>query len=239
MKVKNIKVKIFPTPEGVDKEAAKIVIAQILKKPNSVLGLPTGSTPLGMYANLVKTYREGEISFSKVTTFNLDEYYLIDPDHPSSYRQYMLRHFVNLVDLPVENFHIPVCQEYEELIQEAGGLDLTILGIGPKRTCHIGFNEHGTSFNSRTHLAELDSETIKTNRQYFKNPTEMPRQAITVGIETIMESKKIILLAKGGHKSEGIRLSLKGKVTEKHPASVLQRHPKVEFILDSEAASLL
>jgi glucosamine-6-phosphate deaminase len=232
--------------EQVSNQAAEIVLTQLRNNPRLVLGLATGSTPVGFYRRIVERYRQEVLDFSAVTTFNLDEYYPIKRSHPQSFASYMNEHFFRHVNIPAEHIHIldgetadveEECRRFERAIEEAGGIDIQILGIG--RNGHIGFNEPGTSFQSRTHLVALTESTIQANSRFFADAVEMPRHALTMGIATIMQSKRILLLAAGAEKAEAIRLALQGPVTEALPASVLQLHPDVTVIVDAEAASLL
>ncbi|MDD5627384.1 MAG: glucosamine-6-phosphate deaminase [Patescibacteria group bacterium] len=229
--------------EELSKQATVIVKQKILAKPNLVLGLATGSTPLGLYQELIRTHQKEGLDFSEVTTFNLDEYAGLAPSHPQSYNYYMRENLFKHINIKKENVFIPKgiaenieesCQQYEYEIKKRGGIDLQILGIG--RDGHIGFNEPGTSFASRTHIVNLDSVTIEDNARFFENKNEVPRRAITMGIGTIMEAKECLMLVNGAHKAEIIARALQGQITEKVPASVLQKHPNLTVILDEEAA---
>lgn len=232
--------------EEMSKRAGDIIASQIILKPNSVLGLATGSTPLGMYQHLINLYSQGTVNFYDVKTFNLDEYHKISPSSPQSYYFYMMENFFNHINIQPENINIPdggaedvdkECIVYEEKIEIAGGINLQVLGIGPNG--HIGFNESGDHFQANTHLAELTEETIEANSRFFDSIEEVPTTAITMGIKSIMLAKKIILLANGKGKAEIISKALKGKITPNVPASILQLHPDVTVILDKEAASKL
>lgn len=194
----------------------------------------------------MKLYRAGQVSFSQVTTFNLDEYFPIDRENPHSYYSYMSKHFWSLVDLKAENAHIPegrpkdplkACEEYERKIAECGGIDLQVLGIGENG--HIGFNEPGEYLWAETHLANLSEKTIKANSRYFNSLEEMPKQAITMGIGTIMKAKEILLLASREHKAKIIKEIFSGRISTRVPASILQAHPRVTVLLDKEAGKLL
>jgi glucosamine-6-phosphate deaminase len=227
-------------------KAADFIENQISKKPDIVLGLPTGSTPVDVYQELIQRYKNGKLDLSRVTTFNLDEYIGIPHSHPCSYHTFMKQNLFNHINIPPQNTHIPKgesesleqeCAEYEKLIKEAGGIDLQVLGIG--RNGHIGFNEPGTPFDSVTHITNLTPSTIDANSIYFDSSESIPRQAITMGIGTIMKAGKILLLAKGSSKSDAVYKAFFGPVTTDMPASVLQRHPDVTVILDREAASKL
>lgn len=224
-------------------QAAGIVAAQISRKKNTVLGLPTGQTPLGMYQELVKRFRKGEIDFSQVITFNLDEYYGLSPEHPQSYNYYMWQTFFNNINIKKENVFIPdgvtkdvqkECRYYESLIEKKGGIDLQFLGIGDNG--HIGFNEPATALNSKTHLVNLSQATIEANSRFFNDIEDVPRKALTMGMGTIMKAKQIILLASGMKKAPAIAKTINGKVSTEVPASLLQLHRDVTIIVDKDAA---
>ena len=241
-----MKVIITVNYEEMSKKAAEIVKKQIKEKPNTVLGLATGSTPLGMYKHLIEMYKRGEIDFSNVITFNLDEYIGLSPDHPQSYHYFMFHNFFNHINIKKENVHIPngiaedleeECRKYEEEIEKAGGIDLQILGIGING--HIGFNEPDESIETKTHVVTLTEKTINANKRFFKSAEEVPRKAITMGLGSIMKAKKIVLLASGKNKAEAIKETIKGQLTTKVPATVLALHPDVTIIIDKEAASLI
>lgn len=232
--------------EEMSKKAANIVASQIILKPNSVLGLATGSTPLGMYKQLIKTYENDYIDFKEVKTFNLDEYYGLSKDDKQSYYFYMHENFFKHINIDMKKVNIPngmandineECLEYEKKIKESGGIDLQILGIG--RNGHIGFNEPDIKFEAITHMVKLDEQTIKDNSRFFRSIEDVPTCAISMGIKTIMQSRKIILLASGKEKADAINGAINGKITSELPASVLQLHPDVIFIVDKEAASKL
>jgi len=225
------------------KEAALLVKKRILGKPDIVLGLATGETPLGLYKELIKMYEKGDLDFSGITTFNLDEYLSLKPSHPQSYHYYMQHNFFKHINIKKENIFIPDgtsddveahCQWYENKIKEKGGIDLQILGIG--RNGHIGFNEPGTDFNSITRVVSLEKTTIKDNARFFKTAKEVPKKAITMGIKTILESKECLLLASGIKKREIVNKFLKGAISTEIPASALKNHKNVTIILDKEAA---
>ena len=232
--------------ERMSEEAARIVKERLLEKPDLVLGLATGSTPLGLYQELVRMHREEGLSFKKVRTFNLDEYHGLSPEHPQSYRYFMNANLFSQIDIDLANTNIPdglaknvgkYCLEYEEKIEKCGGIDLQILGIGGDG--HIGFNEPGSSLASRTRIKTLDEQTVKDNSRFFKSIDEVPRYAITMGVGTVMDSKEIILLASGKNKARIIAKMIEGPVTSQITASMLQVHPKVIVILDEDAASFL
>ncbi len=232
--------------QEVSRKAASIVSSQLILKPNSIIGLATGSTPIGMYKQLIKTYEEGHIDFEEVRTFNLDEYYGLEKRNKQSYAYYMDHHFFNHINIPKENIYIPngmakdIHEEslaYERKIREYGGIDLQILGIG--RNGHIGFNEPDIKFEALTHMVKLEEETIKDNARFFESIKEVPTKAISMGIKTIMRARKIILLASGKEKADAIYKAIYGNITPSLPASVLQLHPDVVLIVDKEAASKL
>ena len=241
-----MRVVITDSYEQMGLEAAKIVAGQIYLKPNSVLGLATGSTPLSMYERLVAVHRTVGLDFSEVTTFNLDEYIGMGPDNPQSYHYFMQEHFFKHINIKPENIHIPngMAQDviaegerYEQLIAAKGGIDLQVLGIG--QNAHIGFNEPDVKFAATTHKVELDEETILANSRFFNNVDEVPRYAISMGIKTIMMAEHVILLANGRNKARAVYKAVCGDVTPEAPASILQLHRDVVVILDKEAAELL
>ncbi len=244
-----IPVKIFPTPKAgsafVAKEIAKLIREKQSKGEDCILGLATGSTPMSMYAELVRLHKEEGLSFKNVITFNLDEYYPLEREAFQSYWSFMHRHLFNHVDIPKENIHIPNgelakeeikkhCLKYEQLIEANGGIDLQILGIG--NNGHIGFNEPGSSIFSKTRLTSLDNSTRIANSYEFQNISQVPRMAITMGIHTIMKAKKVLLMA-WGMKAPIVAKSVEGHVTEQIPASILQQHNDCTFVLDDAAAS--
>ncbi len=239
-------IKIVDNYNELSQQAADLVAEQVRKKNDSVFGLPTGSTPKGMYACLVKMYKKNEIDFKNVITFNLDEYIGLPPDHPQSYHHYMYRHFLDHVNIKESNIHIPhckgqdpglICREYEQEIKNAGGLDLQILGIGTNG--HIGFNEPQGHLYTETHLVELNEETIEANSRFFKSRDEVPRKAVTMGVGSIIGAVKILLLASGESKAEAVRDMCSSRITTMVPASLLQLHQDVTVLVDREAASLL
>lgn len=228
------------------RKAAQSIFSQVALKPKSVLGLATGSTPLGMYRELVKIYREEKLSFSDIKTFNLDEYYRISKENPQSYYYYMHKNLFQYVDIDEKNINIPdgeakdiegECMRYEEEILKAGGIDLQVLGIGVNG--HIGFNEPDLKFEALTHLVELDETTIKANSRFFNSQERVPTRAISMGIKTIMHSRKILLLANGAEKVDAIKEALEGEIKPQVPASILQLHPNLTVIADKEASQKL
>ncbi|HHV46854.1 MAG TPA: glucosamine-6-phosphate deaminase [Tissierellia bacterium] len=229
--------------ESLSKAAAEMVRKEIEKKKDTVLGLATGSTPIGMYNELIRMHREEGLDFSRVVTFNLDEYVGIGYDDPNSYHYYMNANFFDHININKNNVHIPdgnsenmeeSCRLYDELIEKKGGIDLQILGIGANG--HIGFNEPGEELYVGTCVVNLDERTIKDNSRFFKSIDDVPTKAITMGIGSIMKARKIILLASGKNKREAIKRLVEGKkVTTRLPASFLLLHPDVTVIVDEEA----
>ncbi len=241
-----MKVHIVEDYHKLSMKAADIVASQVILKNNSVLGLATGSTPEGMYRQLVEMNREGRVDFSEVVTFNLDEYLGLSPEHPQSYYHFMHHHLFNHVNIRAQNVHIPsgigkemaaFCLAYDEEIAGAGGIDLQVLGIGGNG--HIGFNEPDRHLKVQTNIVDLTEETIEANSRFFDTLDEVPRQAVTMGMGSIMLAKKILLLASGKSKAPVIKETVSGKITTEIPASFLQLHREVILILDKEAASLL
>ncbi len=238
--------------EEVSREAARVVSEIVREKPSCVLGLATGSTPLRLYKELIRMYREEGLDFSKVTTFNLDEYIGIPPTHPQSYHFFMYENLFKHVNVPERFIHIPsgmvdvgdvhrihvYCDWYEEEIEKCGGIDLQILGIGANG--HIGFNEPGSSLGSRTRIKTLTYKTRADNSRFFENDIEkVPKYAITMGIGTILDSRLLLLLASGKQKAQAIKDTVEGPITAKLPASIVQMHRKAILIVDEDAGSLL
>jgi len=241
-----MKVIIVKDKEAMGKKAAALIAADMATKSPYVLGLATGSTPLPLYAELVRLYKAGKLDFSKVITFNLDEYVGLKPTHSQSYRYFMNKNLFNKININKANTFVPDgmakdieahCEEYEDLIDKAGGIDFQVLGIG--RNGHIGFNEPGSSLASRTRLVKLSKETIQDNSRFFRRLSDVPTKAITMGIGTILESRKIMLLATGENKADAVAKAIEGPVTASVPASALQLHPDVTFILTKDAAKNL
>ncbi|MCD8316864.1 MAG: glucosamine-6-phosphate deaminase [Eggerthellaceae bacterium] len=225
--------------------AAEVIANQIQDNPYSVLGLATGSTPQGLYADLVSDYLANKISFANVTTFNLDEYRGLNEDDPNSYRYFMNKNLFNHVDIPPQNTHVPhgfdedaaeVCTNYEQAIAMAGGINLQLLGLG--HNGHIGFNEPSDSFPVTTHCVDLTESTIEANSRLFNSADEVPRQAYTMGIGTIMKAEKILMVVSGKGKADIMHKVLFGPVKPEVPASVLQLHRDVTVIVDKEAGAL-
>lgn len=237
-----MKVIVCKNYDEISRQAAELVAEQIKEKPDSVLGLATGSTPIGMYKKLIDMYKSGEISFSRIISFNLDEYYPISPDNPQSYRYFMNENLFSKIDIDPNKTNVPSgtaenpqeeCEEYEKKIDNTGGIDLQILGIGENG--HIGFNEPGHNLNAATHLAELSESTIKANSRFFDNIDDVPTHALTMGISSIMKSKKIIILANGKQKRDAVSALLSGKISTAYPATMLNMHGDVTLICDAEA----
>ncbi|AXI38311.1 glucosamine-6-phosphate deaminase [Bacillaceae bacterium ZC4] len=234
-----IKVKDY---EEMSEKAANIVIEHMKSLKRPVIGFATGSTPIGLYNCLVKKYQQKEVSFKHATTFNLDEYVGLPKENKNSYHYYMHENLFQHIDIQPENVHIPngmaedleqECMTYDRLISK-NKIDIQILGLGLNG--HIGFNEPGTSFKSRTHIVKLDQSTRKANARFFQSIDEVPTKAITMGIETIMESKKILLLVSGKKKADALaRLLGNSDISEEFPASILRQHNDVTVIADEEA----
>ncbi|MCL6522430.1 MAG: glucosamine-6-phosphate deaminase [Firmicutes bacterium] len=242
-----MRLEILPDEEAMSRRAAEIIACAIREKPQLVLGLATGGTPLGTYRELVRLYREGRVDFARVTTFNLDEYVGLPPGDPRSYHAYMQEHLFRHVNLRPEATHLPdgwaedleaECRRYEALIEAAGGIDLQLLGIG--RDGHIGFNEPGARWEQGTRVVRLKPETRQDNARYFGGVVEaVPERAISMGVRTIMHARRLLLLAAGRHKAEIVRRAVEGPVSRHVPASILQLHPDALVLLDESAASQL
>jgi glucosamine-6-phosphate deaminase len=241
-----MKVIITKDAAEMSRKAAEIFADRIRKKPNLVLGLATGSTPERLYAELAKMNRAGRIDCSGITTFNLDEYVGIPGDHDQSYRDFMNRKLFNRINICKQNTHVlngmafdpkEECKLFELAIKGAGGIDLQLLGIGSNG--HIAFNEPGSPKDSRTRVVKLTKSTIKDNSRFFKDISEVPTKALSMGNGTILEAKEIVLIAHGKGKAQAIAKAIEGPMTEDVPASLIQKHRRVTFIVDEEAASLL
>jgi len=240
-----MKIYKFQDYKEVSKKASSIIIDAIKENSHLRLGLATGDSPKLTYKYLIDAYLRKEISFKNITTFNLDEYIGISPNHPQSYHYFMYEHLFNYIDILKENINLPknskdnIKEEIEEydlnILQNQ--VDLQILGIG--QNGHIGFNEPGSSFDNKTFVVDLDEQTRIDNSRFFDSIDDVPTQAITLGIKNIMRSKKIILIATGHSKAEAVHKMIYGKITEQLPASILQLHPDVTIILDKEAAKFL
>lgn len=228
--------------EDMSRKAAEIMSDRLESLKNPVLGLATGSTPEGLYLNLIEKYKQQVISFKHVTTFNLDEYIGIKRENPNSYYHFMNEKLFKHVDIPEEQIHIPnglasnleqECREYEELIKGKGHIDLQLLGLGVNG--HIGFNEPGTPFASRTNVVDLDESTRQSNARFFDSMDEVPMQAISMGTKTIMESGEVLLLASGEKKADAVARLINGEVSEDFPASILKNHKYATVIADEAA----
>ncbi len=235
---------VHDSVDEMSKTAARMVARTLNAKPNAVLGLATGSTPLGLYKELVRMHQEEGLNFSQVTTFNLDEYVGLKSSHEQSYHYFMHENLFQHINIPTQNIHIPsgttqnyaaFCQWYEDRIIECGGIDLQILGIGTDG--HIAFNEPTSSLGSRTRIKTLAKQTIDDNARFFEDlPEEVPVYAITMGVGTILEAEQILLLANGEAKAEAVAAAIEGPVTSMITASALQMHPTVDVFVDAEAA---
>lgn len=226
------------------RKAANIISAQVIMKPDCVLGLATGSTPIGLYQQLVAWYEKGDLDFSEVRTVNLDEYKGLSRENDQSYYYFMHHNLFDHVNLPAENSHLPngmepdsdkECRRYSELIRSMGGVDLQLLGIG--HNGHIGFNEPGDAFDNDVHCVDLTQSTIEANKRFFASADDIPKQAYTMGIKTIMQAKKILIVASGEDKADIVRDAFFGPITPKVPASVLQLHNDVTLVADEAALS--
>ena len=237
---------VYKNEAEVGKAAGMIVASEILKKPDCILGLATGSTPIPTYQEMIRMNKEGILDFSKVRSFNLDEYIGLSPEHVCSYRRFMNEQLFDHINIDKANTHVPCgvgadheadAKAYDAAVEAAGGIDLQILGIG--HDGHIGFNEPGDEFVSGTNIVTLTDMTIDANTRFFEKREDVPRQAITLGNRNIMAAKRIILLATGKGKAKAIAQAIKGNITPRMPASLLLVHPNVQFLLDEDAASEL
>lgn len=227
-------------------KAARIIAAQILLKPNCVLGLATGSSPVGVYQQLIERYKNGELDFSNVTSVNLDEYRGLAPDNPQSYRYFMNTNLFDHININKSRTFIPngletdsekACCEYNEIIERTGGVDLQLLGLG--NNGHIGFNEPADCFVCKTHCVDLTQSTIDANKRFFECEKDVPRQAYTMGIKNILQAKKILLIVSGKSKADALNKALYGPVTPALPASILQLHSNVTVVADKDAMSMI
>jgi glucosamine-6-phosphate deaminase len=233
--------------EDLSRRAARLVASALGRKPDLVLGLATGSTPLGLYGELARRHREEGLDFSRVTTFNLDEYLGLSPDHPHSYHRFMKENLFDHVNVDPARVHIPdgrvatdfasYCASYEAAIREAGGIDLQVLGIGT--TGHIGFNEPTSSLASRTRVKTLTPHTLEDNQRFFAPDEEIPQCAITMGIGTILDARQVLLLASGAAKADPVARAIEGPIAASCSASALQMHPHVTALVDEAAAARL
>ena len=232
--------------ESMSRKAANIISAQIILYPKSVLGLATGSTPLGVYKQLIEWYQKGDLDFSKVTSVNLDEYKGLSGDNDQSYRYFMNTNLFDHVNINKTRTYVPngleensekACADYNAIIRSVGGVDMQLLGIGGNG--HIGFNEPGEAFEKETHCVNLTESTIKANARFFASMDEVPKQAYTMGIKSIMSARKILLIATGEAKADALYKSLYGPITPNVPASILQLHPDVTVVADEDALKLI
>ena len=232
--------------EDMSKKAANLIMAQVTMKPDSVLGLATGSTPVGTYSQLIEYYRQGDLDFSRVRTVNLDEYRGLPRTDPQSYYYFMQEHLFSHINIALGATFIPdgtnedagaVCAAYEETIRGLGGIDLQLLGLG--NNGHIGFKEPAEVFEKETHCVDLAQSTIEANARFFASAADVPTQAYTMGIQTIMKAKKILVIVNGAGKADILNRAFYGSVTPAVPASVLQMHPDVTVIADETACGKL
>lgn len=233
--------------QDMSRKAANIISAQVIMKPDCVLGLATGGTPVGTYAQLVDWYNKGDLDFSEVTTVNLDEYRGLPKEHPQSYWYFMNENLFSKVNIDPAKTNLPdgtnldtaaECARYNGIIHKLGGIDLQLLGIG--HDGHIGFNEPGEAFELETHCVNLTAETIEANKRFFDGNVDLvPKQAYTMGIKTIMQARKVLMVANGAGKAEIVKKAFFGPVTPEVPASILQMHPDFTLVGDEEALSLI
>lgn len=240
-----MKVIITENYEEMSKKAAEIIIDIVKNNPDAVLGLATGSSPIGMYQNMAKAYKNGEVSFKNVSSVNLDEYVGLTADHDQSYAYFMRENLFKYIDIDIKNTNLPCgsakdlqaeCDRYNALLSTMQQ-DVQVLGLGSNG--HIGFNEPGTPLSSVTHLVDLTENTIKDNSRLFNSIDEVPRQALSMGIKNIMQAKSVLMVVSGKNKAAAVRGMVKGEITPELPASVLQLHPFVTVVCDKDAASLL
>ncbi len=239
-----MQVTVFDTPEQVGKACALLFAAQVMKKPDSVLGLATGSSPIGCYKQLIAWHKEGVLDFSQCISFNLDEYVGLPIDHETSYHAFMKAELFDGINMKAT--YLPdgnaanmkaECRRYDRAIEKAGGIDIQLLGIG--RNGHIGFNEPSDRFVYGTQVVNLTESTIDANKRFFENADQVPRQAISLGIGGIMSARQVVLIAMGKDKAKAIHDTVKGNVTPRVQASILRTHPNAHILVDKEAASLL
>lgn len=230
--------------QDMSRKAANIISAQVIMKPHCVLGLATGSSPIGTYQQLIEWYKKGDLDFSQVTSINLDEYKGLDPKNPQSYRYFMNTNFFDHINIDKSLTFVPdglepdpqkACKAYEEIIRTSGGVDLQLLGLG--RNGHIGFNEPADAFARETHCVNLTASTIDANKRFFESEEEVPRQAYTMGIGSIMKAKKILVVVSGEDKAEALKATICGPITPQVPASILQLHNDVTIVADEAALS--
>ncbi|HUS91719.1 MAG TPA: glucosamine-6-phosphate deaminase [Phycisphaerae bacterium] len=241
-----MEVVICPDYDAISKAAADVVAEIVRGKPNAVLGLATGSTPLGLYQELIRMHRDEGLDFSGVTTFNLDEYVGLTGEHDQSYRYFMNENLFRHVNVPMDRTHVPSgvaddfpahCRQYEQQIRDAGGVDVQVLGIGSDG--HIAFNEPGTSLASRTHITTLAEVTIEDNARFFEKKEDVPIHAITMGVGTILEARKLLMVANKASKADAVAAAVEGPISSMCTASSLQLHPDAVVFLDEAAAGKL
>lgn len=241
-----MQIHVFENAAQVGQAAATLIAAQVLSKPDSVLGLATGSTPIPTYQELSRLCKAGVVDFSRVRSFNLDEYCNLPVEHEQSYHSFMKENLFDHINIDINNTRVPdgnakdpeaECTGYDAAIREAGGIDVQILGIG--RNGHIGFNEPGNAFVYGCHIVDLTQSTIEANRRFFDSEADVPRQAISLGVGSIINARKILLLATGADKAQAIHDSILGDIDPRTQASILRTHADVVFLLDKAAASLL
>lgn len=230
--------------DELSKKGAEILVEELVKKEHPVIGLATGSTPEGLYSELIKKHKQSDISFKNVTSFNLDEYIGLDEENENSYHFYMKDKLFDHIDIPFDQAHVPdgmaedlngECERYEDEIRKTGGIDIQLLGLGVNG--HIGFNEPGTSFDSRTHVITLEESTRNANAHFFASGGEVPAEAISMGVQSIMDTKKVVLLVSGKNKANALKKFMQGEITEEFPATILHKHNDVTIIADKEALS--
>ena len=232
--------------DALSRRAANLISAEVIRKPDCVLGLATGSTPVGTYRQLSAWNQKGDFSFKEVRTVNLDENLGLQPTHDQSYRYFMQENLFDKIDIPFEHTHVPdgmaadpeqECRRYDELVRSLGYADLQLLGLG--RNGHIGFNEPGDCFRKETHVVELTQNTIEANARFFENEAAVPKKAITMGIGCIMAARRVLLVASGANKAEAVYRTVCGPITPQCPASILQLHNDVVIVGDEEALSMV
>jgi len=241
-----MKVYVCENYEAMSRKAASIIASHVTLKPDCVLGLATGSTPIGMYQELVKAYEKGELDFSQVKSVNLDEYVGLEPTHDQSYRYFMQDNLFNHVNIDVANTNVPnglaqdtaaECARYDQVMEDLGGVDVQVLGMG--HNGHIGFNEPADHFPLGTHIVDLQESTIQANARFFASADEVPKQALTMGIRSIMRARQILVVVNGEGKADIVKAAFTGPVTPMVPASILQLHPNVVLVGDKAALSKL
>ncbi len=239
-------IRIFNNTQEIADAASEIILNKVKNDPSAILGLATGASPVATYKKIIAAYNAGEVSFKDVKTFNLDEYCSIPATDRNSYYTFMHENLFNHIDIKEENVHVPdgnpenaeeYCAAYDESIRAAGGVDIQVLGIG--RNGHIGFNEPADEFTAGTYKVKLTDSTIEANKIYFDNEEDVPRYAITMGVQSIINAKEIILIAEGDAKAQAIHDMIKGEVSPACPASILQKHDNVHIFIDKAAAALL